>query len=363
MCERIKNKKNSINYIFGIVFASILYVSCISTSSSPAQNPIVENPLPSIYLNPNEKYPNEKFISAVGTGDTLNQAQESALGVLSQQIKVQITSSETISESITQSETNRKITNFESITSLKGTTSTHAQQNLQGVQFGESFTSSEGLVYAIAYINRLTVGNIYRQNIDDRTKQINQLIQESLNTRELQKYALLATALRLSKENAAQLEQLEVISPAIGRVTRSSIQNSSEILEKQVGNTARSILIAVETAINGESNLRRVKSSIQNSVIDIFTDLGFTVNASGSGIPHIARTNINWQKDDSGKYPTIQWATNIRLEKNGITLMSYSEKGRSSGKNIEQAETFAIHDITNTMTKSFRAYIAEQIAK
>lgn len=360
-----ENKNMPFSQLFFFIYIACTFLSCVSPSNTEI-TPKEPNPLfliPSIYLNPSKIYPPETYLSAVGSGNTLLNAQKSALSTLAQQIKVQIKTSETLNQSVMETE-NPDIASFMYSTTLKEHTSISAQQQIQGVQYGESFTDETRTVHTIAYINRLSVGNNYKQQIDERKKQINKFIQASTKTSKLSKYTLLAKALTLSKKNDLQLEQLDVISPALGKISRTTSSHTSESISQKIQKTAKNIRIITETVVKG-NDAQNIKMKINDAVITLFTGLQFSVNSNavGAGIPHIISTRVIWEKITTGDYLGIQWNVNITLLENGQALISKSAKGRSNGKDILRAERFALYDITKIINTSFRDYILNQLTR
>lgn len=82
--------------ILTVVLVAVAFLAGCATSSGSAQ-PAARggamadaNALPEWYLNPQSVYPNEVFLTAVGTGDTRRDAEQQALAGLSQIFEAQV---------------------------------------------------------------------------------------------------------------------------------------------------------------------------------------------------------------------------------------------------------------------------------
>lgn len=338
-----------------------MVLSCQSKTNADAPERPNPRQLPSQFLNPSEIYPDTTYLSSVGSGDTMQNAQKSALSALAQQIKVDISSTETLSESLSET-ANASSLDFINITNLDATTSVSAQQQLLGVQFGESYVDNVGTVHVIAYINRLSVGNIYRQQIDERNREISELMKKSELAEGLSKYAYISTAISYSQQNDSQREQLDVIAPAMSSIARTGTPYTTESLASQLRTVAKGIKIAIRAEVEG-NNAASVSQRIANTVANLLTELGFTAYqiSENEPTPYMVDTQVALREISNTKYATIEWNVTIQMLENQDVIMSHSTTNRSSGKDITDAEQFALFDINNEFQTTLKNYIRSQL--
>lgn len=339
------------------VFVALSMLSCASGNSN-----IASSKIPSIYLNPDKAYPQDVYLVASGSGDSLQDAQQNALASLARLIKVEVQSSLVLSSSEKNTETTEE-SSYEISTTLDNRINSSSDQKLIGVQYGDSYQAKDGFVYTIAYIERLKVGNIYRENIATKNTEIERLVQDANQTTGFSKYALLSKAWELSQQNDGKISQLQIIAPEMARAVTTNRRMSSTTLEQERNRTARGIEVDINTMVLGGDET--VQSKIENNVIDLFTALQFSVRTgedSSSGENNVVvNTEVNWEEETEGKYPMIVWTLSMAIEENGTTIVSNTQTGRSKGKTIDFAHTFAFQDIRKAIHKNTRNAILSQL--
>lgn len=350
-------KKNNITKY---IIASITMVCIASIISSCASSPnkIQKiDPLPSKYLNPSEQYPNNQFVAAVGVGDTLKDAQQSALNALAQQIKVQVQSTQSLSETNTETENSSDENSYESTTSLTENINISTHQEFIGVQYGDSYIF-QSQIYIIAYLDRIKVGNLYRQKIDARNKEITLLMEEVDRAKGLSRYSKLSTMYTISLINDAQIEQLEVIAPTYALAVKPISHNTTIKIAERLQKTAKAIVIITETVVRGTNG--NTRTIIEDDIISLFTSLHFSVNGN-TATPILANTTITFQEQTTGKYPTVIWNLTMKLIENGNTIATSTKKSQAKAKDLTQARELAIHDIKNTIHIPIKRDLLQQI--
>lgn len=209
--------------------ASLWLTSC--TSSSPE--------VPAWIARPQTIYPPERYLVAVGVGDTLRSAEKSAAAGLAQRFESSISARETWSELTRETD--------ESL-SQRTERQTHIQidanQTLFNLQFGESFTAPSGQIFTTAYLPRAESAQIYRQRIDENSQTILYLLQpmNASDTDPLQQYARLRKAAQTARKNERLLAQLDVIEPG----ARPRLPYHPGALYTQMADAAQTITVSID---------------------------------------------------------------------------------------------------------------------
>ena len=350
-----------------LVFFSIFFVSCISINTTSTKSNDTKNDtsqtttgnLPSVFLNPNEAYNNTLYLVAVGSGDSLEQARQSALSTLLQQIEVNIDANFETNESYREQSDSTDIT-----TQIFDSSKSSSEGTLIAVEYGESHQDNVGRLYAIAYINRQKVANIYRDRIEKNSKEIEQTLQRATKKETLEKYAQYLKALDIAKKNQTLIQQLEVISPTSASTSQQQDTSISTIREL-LRSTAQSLQFSINASItNTEETISTdLNNKLSLAVYELLNSLQFQVVTNRA--KYQASTSVQWN-EEVNDYPTIFWNINFQIsealnENNVVTIISKNQRGRSKGINVEAARRLAINDISVVLNKTFIEYIKNQL--
>ncbi len=369
MHSKKKNSKKSSSLfllitvsLFPLIFILFSVISCASTSNtaSSSSDTAQDRPqtttgtLPTVFLNPNETYNNALYLVAVGSGDSLEQARQSALSTLLQQIEVSIDTSFETNESYQESSGSADIS-----TQIFDSSKSSSAGTLIAVEYGESHQDNVGRLYAIAYINRQKVANIYRDRIEKNEKEIEQLLQNAATKEKLDQYAQYLKALNLSKKNQALIQQLEVISP----ISATTQKNSPTTINGLLRSAAQSLQFSIETNIDNDVADIDLQNKLTSAVSELLSNLQFQIVTSGE--TYRATASVNWS-EETNDYPTIFWNINFTISEvidadNGVTIISKNKRGRSKGINTDAARRLAINDISTVLNKTFIEYIKTTI--
>ncbi len=367
--KKKNSKKSSASLITVLLFPlivilfSVSVASCASTNNtaSSSSDTAQDSPqtttgtLPTVFLNPNETYNNALYLVAVGSGDSLEQARQSALSTLLQQIEVSIDTSFETNESYQESSGSAADISTQIFDSSKSSST----GTLIAVEYGESHQDNLGRLYAIAYINRQKVANIYRDRIEKTEKEIEQLLQNAATKEKLDKYAQYLKALNLSKKNQALVQQLEVISP----ISATTQKNSPTTINGLLRSAAQSLQFSIETNIDNDVADIDLQNKLTSAVSELLSNLQFQIVTSGE--TYRATASVNWS-EETNDYPTIFWNINFTISEvvdadNGVTIISKNKRGRSKGINTDAARRLAINDISTVLNKTFIEYIKTTI--
>ena len=133
---------------------------------------------PDWYLNPQSVYPDDTYLTAVGTGDSRRDAEQQALSSLSQIFEAEVSVDSRMSERYREL-MNSEGTMSESELQLAQTTNVQSNQTLLNVQFGEAAVDDSGRVHVIAYLERLPTAQVYRDLVMRNGQQVERFMTEA----------------------------------------------------------------------------------------------------------------------------------------------------------------------------------------
>jgi predicted small secreted protein len=208
-----------------VLLVAVLLAGCATSSGGSAatargQAMANANDLPEWYLNPQSVYPNEVFLTAVGTGDTRRDAEQQALAGLSQifeaQVQVDARTSERYSEIMSA-----QGTVSENEVRLAQNTNVRSNQTLLNVQFGEAAVDETARVHVIAYIERIPTGRVYMDLIETNGDQVERFLDEASRSNGMvREYSYVSAAAVVASANRVLQDQLRIIAPASARSLR-----------------------------------------------------------------------------------------------------------------------------------------------
>ncbi len=358
-------KKVAVYSLFCFFILGGVLFSC--TSLSKYSSAKTKNVIPEKFLNPYQEYDKSLYLASVGIGDTLSQAQQAALSSLSQQITVSVKATQDTQESFVQKidgDGNSLLGDIQ----LKGKTSILSSNDFIGVQYGELFRDKNELVYTIAYINRVSVGNIYRNLIDENQKKIKRLLSESKRQRRLTKYVAISNALKLSKQNDEYVKFLDVLAPSMAAISRQATETTSIQLEQDLANAGSAVRFYIEVSVAGKRGIRQSRKTekvLKGVLTEVLTAMKFSVvNVSYvKSVDYIADVSLSLKDTVVGDYPTVEWKISFHITDKKKVLLARSNRGASKGKDIESAYRFADVDIEKQLRLFISSYIEKQITK
>jgi len=336
-----------VGYLFVLVLATQLLVfGCATTSGG---NPTPEagtspDELPDWYLDPKGTYPDETYLTSVGSGDNRRAAEQEALAGLSQIFEARISVDSRARQRYQELMTSEGNVS-ESEVQLISTTRVESNQELLNVQFGEAAVDDSGIVHTIAYLERLPTAQIYRGLIDKNSAQVRSYLDEAERSGSiLRQYAYLSAASLVAENNELLLDQLRIISPGMTQVVRRGY-------DPQAVNSLRAEIaqeITVGIAVSGDED-GRVASLLREAISEEFfpvSDDAPLLSVSGSVVTSPAEAGEGFE--------SVRW--NLALELAGPddrSLVTYEGSDRASGVSQSSARSFAFEDIEEAVREEF----------
>ncbi|MDY6915784.1 MAG: LPP20 family lipoprotein [Candidatus Cloacimonadota bacterium] len=329
------------------IFYSLLVILVISCS---VQAKTADKGKPEWLQNPKSVYPENRYLTAIGEGDTRSAAEDMAAGNLSKIFESEVSADQTVSERYYELISSEE-SEYEQQTDITKNITVRSRQKLFNIQFAESYTDNMGRVHVLAYIDRLRTAGIYEEKIDNNSMKVNSFLSQAEKSSDiLKKYACYSAARVISKQNETLLQQLTIISPS----SREIIQlpyNSHDIL-KSYQHAAENIKFVVEITNDPDNKVTIL-------VKEILTDMGFVVGkppvliANGSLV--INSTDLNRQ---DLKFVRYELQLELSDNKNN-SLITISDKGREGHVSENEAKARAIMTIENKIKVDLKKKLNE----
>ncbi len=330
------------------ITATVLAVSALviaACAAGPAPAPTARGQeLPDWYLNPSAVYPDEVYLTAVGTGDTRRAAEQQAMAGLSQifeaEIEVDMTTRERYRDIMTGSGTLS-----ETEVELAQTTSVRSAQNLLNVQMGEAAVDESGRVHAIAYIERIPTGRLYVDLIEKNGEQVRYFLDQARTSESpVRAYAWVSAAAIVATGNELLRDQLRIIAPAMGQIIQLPYVYE-DVLQERVDGASR---MRVSVAVDGDEGDR-----VGGTVRQALGRERFPISSDNPVLRVTGRVSVE-EVALSDDFETARWVLNLAMSgPDGVELLSYDDQGRASAVTIDSAKAFAYRDVQQAVEQNF----------
>lgn len=311
---------------YGICVIIFLLAGCVTAPDNR----------PAWLFNPQELYPRNEYLSAVGEGDSRRAAENSATAGLARIFESSIEANELLSE--TAHETEKTL---DRISELRTDVRIRSSQDLLNVQFGETFTDHNGRIHVAAFIPRAETAEIIHQRIRQNSDDVLNLTQRSDQAAgPLEAYALRRAAVRKALENDRLLAQLDIITPGY----RPALPYALPTLTSETAAAAQKITFSVMLPDEAGGALREALTNMR------FVESSPAIlNFSGSAT--VEKTDL---RRDPLVFVRFRYQIEARTS-NGDLILSISDSHREGHINFEQA--------TDRAHRNLRSEILTQIPR
>ncbi|MCH8568354.1 MAG: LPP20 family lipoprotein [Balneolales bacterium] len=321
-------------------------LSCGSSSSTRA---------PLWLTSPGEVYAESRYLTAIGSGPSLQQAQNSAYGNLARIFRADVQANQTMVDDFLETMSNEDV-NLERITSLISTTRIESNLEVLNVQTYETYFDGE-THYVLAGFERLRTSTIYSREMAN-----NEMVIDNLRSRAnseqsiIKKLGLLRSAKLISDVNVNLSQQRDHIlnrsvpfNPEVE--TRIEIETEIEQLKRQATVRIR--------------NSERLPNELNSALRSVFQGLGFTMGDSVTNplleiIPNFEKQPANIGRDDAY---FIAWNLSIDIIDNQTRtdFRQFSHSSRSGAISADQADRRTTRDAKETIEKQFKTFLDSQL--
>lgn len=331
---------NSRHVLLSALAAVLLTVSCSTTGGgdSGAGKPTSVQRL-TVGLPP------ERYLSAVGLGDTRAQAEKAAASELAKVFESKIQVEDTLVERYTEL-MNGKGGGISSRTDGFRHTSVSASQTLYNLKFTEPSVDSKGIVTVVAYLHRSETAEVYLDRIVANSGRVKFLTAEAEKAGDpVRQFAFLGAAATIGVNNRALVDQLSIISqPARKNV---NLGYDLDTLQNRTAESAKRVGFAVK--IKGDPD-RKVGKLCE----ELFTDMGFVVSEKAvltvDGTFTLEETDLG-QKDM--KFVRYDCSLSVR-DGTGTSFATLVEKGREGHVSVKEASARVLRTIKEKLQTELR---------
>lgn len=324
----------------------IIVITILLMLFSCASNKAVKRaPRPSWLDDPESKYPNTQYITAIGSGSSRSDAEKDAAAKLSRIFRTEVSASETMEKRYEELTKNNTTTSEDFARNTKNVTLT-SNEALINMQFGESYTDDKAKVHTIAYLNRFETAGIYEEMISTNSDQIIYYQNKTQQLKDpLDIYAYYGAAWMIAQKNDDLLRQYRIISP----------QMSSMFEVKYDNNTIKNNYVKAARDITFSLNIEGDTEDRINSILKrIITGAGFQLADKGGFISVKGSLNMSptdLQRDDNTVF--YRWDMSLSLSQpDGNIILSLNPSGRAGSISLEEARARVFIDIEKKLDKT-----------
>jgi hypothetical protein len=287
--------------------------------------------------NPKAVYADNKYLVAVGEGDTRRTAENAAAANLSRIFEAHIESDERLLD-----------TTHESGKSLIRTTDFTADvnilssQTLYNIQHAEAWKDGSGRYYAVAYLDRRETAAIYMDKIDGLAGRVRFALDHAEQAGNLlDRYAQLRAANRYAAENDLLLRQLKVIHPPTA--SASAPDYSISKIQKFLADTAREIRVQIN--IDGDSD-GRMTACLE----ELITRYGF-VGGTPAVLDIAGRVAVNDTGQRNANLVFVRYELAVQIkDTSGTLLAAINNKGREAHQSQSEARARSFRTMERAIT-------------
>lgn len=338
--------KKTIYFIFGVIFL----LGCMPVREIAASP---EGKRPGWIDNPAKLYPENKFLTGVGSGSTRKEAESDAFASLAKifSVKIKVNQS-TINRYLEEDVDGRNKSTFSSL--LTGRTSARSDQKLKNVKIARTwFSENEGVYYVLAAMNRSETAALYQDEMRRNNDKIDAYYQRYRESgKKLQQLNYLNKTMDLTQVNLLLNEQYKIISGRSGwtpAVSESDLNAQRlELLDK----ITVSIVPEIKTVPEVAAYLKEAVSDIGFKIKEGSADFTVTYRFS-SEKSSLLRKNT----------AVLNWHLNINLRDNlnNKAIGAFNTNKRSVGISEQAARLKMMRSVRkvvlNGFKKKFNSYL------
>ena len=312
--------------------------ACVTTG------PATKGKRPSWMDNPHSKYPLRYYITAVGEGDALDDAQTVAVGNLAKVFRSDVKVDETLRERYV--ELMGKKNSYQEQSQFDRNVQVQSGLSLVNVQYADSYTDDTGRVYALAFINRAGTAKIYATRLIQNNARTHYFVGQSSDASPAVAYAALSAAMAVSADSQVLLEQLDVISPATKQAAKMTYDHDA--LSERLAEAAAKVRF--DAHVEGDR-----EGKVAGALDAMITDLGFTVGKESpalrvQGKVTFADTDL---KRDGLSFVRYEVKLDI-VDQAGVTVASVADRGREGHVSKPEAQARCVRTIVSLIDSKLR---------
>ncbi len=304
-----------------------------------------EKGLPEWIKNPNFRYHDALYLTAVGSGSSREEAKRDAISSLSNIFSVDVSFDRRIIEAYTESRKGRDIDVAHSI-NLLTRSALKSENRLINLREGETFFDDKtGTFYMLVFINRAETEPLYLDEIkknDEITEEYYYLAQGTDN--KLEKFIYLKKALQVASINEGLCQVHRIISN-MDDTPAPSI--SKQKLNIEISELSQRIITNIK--VTGA-----YPEELSGFLREVIQETGFTTGRESADL--IIKANLKIEPIDlPRKEEFVRWRLLIDVynEMTGTTMETYTKEGREGHVSLEAARSRALRTVRETIMNEF----------
>ncbi|HHM04329.1 MAG TPA: hypothetical protein ENJ19_01120 [Gammaproteobacteria bacterium] len=286
-------------------------------------------------------YPHERYLSAVGSGGTREEAEDAAYSAIARIFQAQVDAAIDVRERARKTEQGGKV-RLSTDTEIDRSTTVVTNKTLSNVHIAEVWVDRRHRVtYALAVLDRAQAAAALRNKITAIDGDIDALLQQvSASADKIEAVRNYRRVQRLALER-------EIYNTDLGTVNGTGQGVSPSVSVTQISNDIERLLrkdMRFGVEIKGPHG-REIRAALREAL----TQAGFAVSAGGRMADKdvLLRGKVEFKNADLPRWKFVHWAVNLDLI-NGHTgkiFGAISRHGREGHLNFAEAETKAVQKL------------------
>ena len=330
-------------------FFLVMMFSVLLSCAANAKSKKSKNNEPDWYKNPKSVYPEQLYLTAIGTGDNGSDAENDAAANISKIFESVVKTEQTVNQRYSELIKGDEIS-VQDQTDINKNVNVQAGQTLFNLQFAERFSDNKGQVHVLAYLHRMKTADIYEEKINANAERILYFEKHSNNNKNiLKKYAFMNAAGVVSQTNQILIDQLNIIYPD-GLSFLELNYERNEIMKKNA-ELAKQISFKISLGNDPEFKVTSVLEQM-------LTESGFVLSENPvlkiTGITVFENTDL--KRDDGYKFVRYNFNLKITDPDENIIVSAY-EKGKEGHTTYFEAQERCVRKIAKKINKSVKKKI------
>jgi len=333
------NYKKTVYFLISV----IIILGCMPVQKIAASP---EGKRPSWIDNPSKLYPDNEYLTGIGSGSTRKEAENDAFASLAKIFSVEIkVNQSTINRYLEEDVNGENKSTFSSL--LSGRTSARSNQKIKNIKIERTFFSdNEGIYYVLAVLNRAETAALYRDEMRRNSNKIDTYYQRYQESgKKLQKLNFLNKTISLTQVNLLLSEQYHIISMRKGW--------TPTVSESELNAQRLELLDKISVSIIPEA---KAVPEITSYLKEAISEIGFKVKEG----PADFTVKYNFSADKSSllrkNAAVLNWHLNINLRDNlnNKAIDAFNTNKRSVGISAQAAQLKMMRSVRKVVLTDFK---------
>ncbi len=324
--------------------------------STPKSTSSGSNGIPNWVNNPASEFNEQKYLMAVGSGSTLNEARGDAFASLSQIFQMDINATEQVTSEFIDRNINNQLYS-ESTSQLLNNIKIGTNQELMNTSILTSEVDKFGTYHALAGMDRAESSRIYNQEISNNQIKINELEQNAdSESNILQKLVLLKKAQSFAAANKILTRQLNIIRGGAG--TGGEATQTLVRLQEKFRTAQQKAIVRLSTD--------SATSSVKAAVASVLQNAGFTITEETND-DAILEVDVNYQTQEANLNRNdaefVKWELVIEVNdlQTNRSFKTYMTEGRDGAPSYSDALKRADFTARSKIEKDFNTFLNNEL--